>query len=170
MLTLLITDANILIDLAEVDRCELLFLDGYEVVVAVDVYYEIRQDQMRRWEPFVGDGRLRLHEPEEERVERIRPLARPKLSEADLTFAATLEELGGIALTGDRNLVRTCRSLGFECHGILWLLDQWEASDDVAAPELYRTLEDILRTNTRLPIQECMDRLSKWRNDRNPNV
>ena len=162
MLTLLVTDANILIDLAEVDRCELLMVSGYQVVVSIDVYGEIKAEQKKRWEPYVQDGRLHTHAIDEERVVRLRRFAKGKLSEADLTFAATLDELGGIALTGDRNLVKTCRSMGFECHGILWLLDQWEPIDRVPTAILHRTLKNIMAINTRLPMDECQKRLAKW--------
>ena len=94
---LLVTDANILIDLAIAESGHLLLINGYQVVVSFDVYYEIKLDQRIYWQPYVDDGRLQLEEADENILTQLRTQHSKKLSDPDLTFFALLTDDNCIA-------------------------------------------------------------------------
>lgn len=159
---LLVTDANILIDLAIAKSAQLLFIDGYRVVVSVDVFYEINPDQMDYWRPLVDAGRLHLEEADEDIVDHLRTQHSTSLSDPDLTFFALLTKGNCIALSGDQKLVKACRKAGHEAHGLLWLLDQ-HAQDKANFSTLHSALSVIMDHNSRLPVKECSHRLTFWK-------
>lgn len=158
---LLVTDANILIDLALANNCDLLVLDGYRIVVSIDVFYELNHTQKVRWQPYADDGRLLLEEADEQTVALLRSQYSASLSDADLTFFALLQAENWTVLSGDQKLVKACQSAGYDAHGLLWLFDQ-HAAQSVNYAMLYNTLAFIMSCNDRLPQDECNKRLTKW--------
>ncbi|WP_238752409.1 PIN domain-containing protein [Neolewinella maritima] len=162
MSRLLVTDANILIDLALSNSCDLLILIDHQVVVSIDVFYELNDGQMAIWQPFVKDGRLQLEEADEGLISDLRDQLSASLSDPDLTFFALLQEEGCLALSGDRKLIKACREAGHRAHGLLWLLDQ-HAEDVTNHGMLHSVLSIIMQHNSRLPTKECGERLTCWK-------
>lgn len=165
MPTLIVTDANILIDLALVDRCELLFLPDWSTSTTYDVFYELRDSQKLLWQPYVDSGELTLEEVPEELISQMRRDVSARLSDPDCTVLVLAELKQAIILSGDQPIVRAFRSRGKEAHGILWLLDQNELAQRYAPEELHAFLSAIIKINDWLPVKECQSRLRKWGDD-----
>jgi hypothetical protein len=55
---ILVTDANILIDLAIVLAHELLLLPNHDVATTYEVFYELKDEHQQSWQPFIEDGRV----------------------------------------------------------------------------------------------------------------
>ena len=101
MPTLVVTDANILIDLALIDRCELLFLPDWSTSTTYDVFYELRDKQLALWQPYVDDGALVLEEVPEELITQMRKEVSAGLSDPDCTVLVLAELKKAIILSGD---------------------------------------------------------------------
>ncbi len=165
MPTLIVTDANILIDLALVNRCELLFLPDWSTSTTYDVFYELRDSQQQLWQPYVDSGELALEEVPEELIAQMRSDVSSRLTDPDCTVLVLAELKQAIILSGDQPIVKTFRSRGKEAHGILWLLDQNELAQRYTAAELHTFLSAIIKINDWLPVKECQARLRKWSDD-----
>ena len=74
--------------------------------------------------------------------------------------------LKAILLTGDNKLRLHAEKAKVEAHGILWLLDLMVEDTILDLSMASSCLERLLRTNPRLPIDECQRRLKVWRSGR----
>lgn len=162
MPTLVVTDANILIDLALTEHHELLFLPDWSAATTYEVFYELRLSEQASWQPFIDAGDLSLEEVPEELITEIREEVSARLSDEDCTIIVLAELKQAIIISGDQPLVKTFRKRGKKAHGILWLLDQNEASGSYAPQELHACLLAIMGVNEWLPIEECQARLKRW--------
>lgn len=159
---LLVTDANILIDLALIEEHELLFLPECSAYTSFDVFYELSAPQRQSWHPFVRANRLVLEDAPEDAIIHLREEVSRGLSDPDCTVIVLAELRRAIILSGDRLVVKTCRKRGREAHGILWLFDENRRIDRYAARDLHRLLSDLMAVNTWLPVRACQDRLDRW--------
>jgi hypothetical protein len=165
MPTLIVTDANILIDLAIIERHDLLFLPDWSTLTTYDVFYELRNGQQLSWQPYIDSGELTLEEVPEELIAQMRSEVPAKLSDPDCTVLVLAELKKAIILSGDGPIVKTFRSRGKEAHGTLWLLDQNELAQRYVPEELHAFLSAIIKINGWLPVKECQYRLHKWGED-----
>ncbi len=163
MPTLLVTDANILIDLALVKEHLLLFLPDHAVHTTYDVYFELSPQQVDSWAPFVKNGRLQLADAPESLIIQFRSELSKRLSDPDLTILALAEDRQAILLTGEKLMTRTFRGRGYEAHGMLWLLDLHEATGTYTSNQLHEILTGIMRINERMPAKLCETRLKRWK-------
>jgi len=162
MPTLIVTDANILIDLSIIERHDLLFLPDWSTSTTYDVFYELRNSQQLSWQPYIDNGNLTLEEVPEELISQMRSDVSARLSDPDCTVLVLAELKQAIILSGDQPIVKAFRNRGKEAHGILWLLDQNELAQRYAPEELHTFLSAIIKINDWLPIKECQSRLRRW--------
>ncbi|MTB51861.1 hypothetical protein [Lewinella sp. W8] len=162
---ILVTDANILIDLAIVLEHELLLLPDHDVYTTYDVFYELRAEQRNSWQPYVDAERIRLEEVEQSAVDELREEVSRRLSDPDCTVVVLAETRQAIIVSGDRLLVKAYRKRGREAHGILWLLDENERINRYTASQLHHLLTEIRKVNQWLPAKLCEERLSRWREE-----
>jgi len=160
---ILVTDANILIDLALINEHELLLLPTHEVETTYDIYYELKPEQRVSWKPYVDDGRLTLEEVSPELVAELRASVPAGLSDPDCTVIILAERREAIIVSGDRLLVKTYRNRGKEAHGILWLLDENDRVERYDAVQLHAILTAIMKVNQWIPAELCQERLELWR-------
>lgn len=162
---ILVTDANILIDLAIVLEHELLLLPNHDVSTTYDVFYELKDEHQQSWQPFVDDGRIALEDVGQEAVTQLRESLSRRLSDPDCTVIVLAETKQAIIVSGDQMIVKAYRKRGHEAHGILWLLDENERMQRYTARELHRLLSEIRKVNQWLPAQLCQDRLTRWKEE-----
>ncbi|GHB43004.1 PIN domain-containing protein [Mongoliitalea lutea] len=122
-----VTDACIFIDLIELDLVSDFFRLDLELHTTVEVMNELFTEQYQVLEAYQQVGKLIVHNLNAQDFLKIETLALPKgLSPEDksvLYIATGLEN--GIVITSD-NLVRKCTErLKLECHGLLWVIDQF---------------------------------------------
>lgn len=162
---ILVTDANILIDLAIVLEHELLLLPDHDIATTYDVFFELKDEHRQSWQPFVDDGHISLEDIDQEAVDALRESVSRRLSDPDCTVIVLAETKQAIIISGDRMIVKAYRKRGREAHGILWLLDENERLQRYTARELYRLLSEIRKVNQWLPAQLCQDRLARWKEE-----
>ena len=152
---ILVTDANILIDLALIDEHELLLLPAHDAGTTYDVFYELKPEQRKSWKPYVDEGRLTLEEVPIELIADLRESVPMGLSDPDCTVIILAEEREAIIVSGDRLLVNTYRNRGKEAHGILWLLDENDRVERYDAGQLHAVLTAIMAVNQWMPAELC---------------
>ena len=162
MPNLLVTDANILIDLGDTNNHQVLFLEGTSVYTTHEVMGELLGVQAPGWQPYITAGRLSVVEADEATTARIRQEAAQRLSDVDCTVLALAIDKTAILVSGDQLIVKHYRRQGHEAHGILWLLDQHEAARTLVESELYHILGSIMAINSWLPARECNRRMRRW--------
>ena len=162
MLTLIVTDANVLIDLALINKHDLLFLPDWSVFTTYEIFYELRPNQRRSWQPYIERKDLRLEEVPSDLIEAMRREVSSSLSDEDCTVLVLAEQKKAIILSGDRAIVKTYRKRGKNAHGILWLLDEHATRQSCTPTELQIFLRELMRVNEWLPIKECQQRLRSW--------
>ncbi len=159
---ILVTDANILIDLAIVLEHELLLLPDHDIATTYEVFYELKDEHQTSWQPYINDGRISLEDVDQAAVNALRESVSRRLSDPDCTVIVLAETKQAIILSGDRMIVNAYRKRGREAHGILWLLDENERRQRYTARELYRLLSEIRKVNQWLPAKLCQERLARW--------
>ena len=74
---------------------------------------------------------------------------------------ASSEEL--VLLTGDKNLRNLAKQEGVDCHGVLWVFDQFYDHKIISGDELVKRLEQVAsHPKARLPKQDVQERLCRY--------
>lgn len=82
---------------------------------------------------------------------------------ADVSCYLLAKERSWTLLTGDGALRRSGHRGQLEVRGVLWVLDQLHEATLVSPKVLAKALNAMLANGARLPKEECLQRLQKWR-------
>lgn len=123
-----ITDANIFIDLCEIELINEFFQLELEIHTTQEVLDEVEGDCLS---PYIDNIILKIFTAKE--IEDLPELeVAKKLSLTDRTIIALSEEIEGIVLTGDGLLRKTLEERELEVHGIIWVFDQLLEQDCIS--------------------------------------
>ncbi|MBA2393624.1 MAG: hypothetical protein H0V70_12885 [Ktedonobacteraceae bacterium] len=86
-----------------------------------------------------------------------------QVSVNDLFALVTARSLRAILLTGDKNLRKLAEQDKVLTHGTLWVLDQMVHLKVISPLQAAEALKLLCEKGSRLPIDECNDRLKNWR-------
>lgn len=159
---ILVTDANIFIDLHYVNCPHwLTYLDG-EIHTTDIVLHELYQEQVAIFKPYI-------HVIAEADIIAINNLQPPeinsRLSDADrsvIWYAKENEAKDTILLTGDNSIRKWCLKNDMNVHGILWVFDKAVAGKHVHPAEVCERLQKLRQLNLWLPVKECEEQIKKW--------
>jgi len=84
------------------------------------------------------------------------------LSIADHSVLFIATKLEAMIISGDLVVRKTCQALKIEVHGILWILDQCLAKEQITHKEAHSKLSGLMGYNKRLPAKDCQSRLDLW--------
>jgi len=158
--TLLVTDANIWIDLAAGGLLEVVFRLPCAFALA-DVAFEELQSVDCRELSALGLDTLTLDDKGVAEAFRLgRRYLGPK--RADLLSLVLCRDKAACLLTGDKRLRKAASNEGVEVHGILWLLDQLLEQDLISRAQATGALKAIIAGGARLPDGEVRQRLGRW--------
>lgn len=163
MARLLVSDTSVLIDLDRGGMLEALFQLPFEIGVP-DVMFE---REIKTWSGpdlrVMGLQVLTL-EPDDVACAQDYRTREPRLSLPD-AFALALAKSGDhILLAGDGSLRGLAEAERVECHGVLWVFDQFEAAGVHTPSELLTGLTRIAENpRCRLPKDEMQRRLNRFR-------
>lgn len=157
---LLITDANIWIDLCHGGILTEVFFLPYRIIAPDLLQSEMKQPSFFR---LIQMG-LQTQSLSSALVLELVQLrvAHRQLSVIDISAFLVARELSGILLSGDRRLIQLAHSHGVEAHGLLWLLDEMIYHEVLASRKAASALESIITLGARLPEEECRQRLAIW--------
>jgi len=159
---ILVSDTSVLIDLERGGLLEAAFACGHQLVVP-DYLYQVELEPENG--PLLLELGLSVVELTAEEVEfaQATMLAAPALSPADCFALSYARRPQHLLVTGDKALRVRATGENIPCHGLLWLLDQMEASGVIVARSLAEGLQRISADRrSRLPKADVEDRIVKW--------
>jgi rRNA maturation endonuclease Nob1 len=158
---ILITDANILIDLLKTDSTDPFFKLKYEIYATLAVIFECDDEQQTTLQKYIKAGRLFVYSLNTEEEERVEKLFKENagLSFADCTVFYTADKLKATLLTGDKKLRTEVEGKNIEVRGILWVFDEMLKQKVIEKKEYRQKLIKLKEVNKRLPEDELKKRL-----------
>jgi len=163
---IVVCDANILIDLLQIDLFEAFLKLKWEMHVPPDVVDEVHEansDQL-----FRAIKLQTIHIPTFlpkdlnhilDYNERYSPLS---IQDCSCLFLA--ETLSAILLTGERKLKSIATSSHeIQVHGVLWVFERLVQERVISPCIAYAGLSLLLTSNNRLPKAECKRLLKRWK-------
>ncbi|MCB0517310.1 MAG: hypothetical protein H6577_27005 [Lewinellaceae bacterium] len=161
---LAVTDANIFIDLIKLDLVAHLFVIELEIFTTAEVLEELNDHQTEVLNGFHREGLLSIHVLTNDQHKAVGALKiHVGLSYTDRTVIVLAKVLGAIVVTGDGAMRRFCGAQKLEVRGILWLFDCFLQFQCISHAIAVEKMEGLMRINNRLPVEECLERLKKWR-------
>jgi predicted nucleic acid-binding protein len=162
---IVVSDANIWIDLLEVGLADLFFRLPFEFHTSELVLGELNDLQRDLLDSYVSKGQLKIKPTDYDFIFACQTIRNTKqsLSLADASVYLYALELAGLVLTGDMVLRKYVQSQGIETHGILWVFDCWLENRILEADQAVSYLESVMEINSRLPLEACSKRLEAWR-------
>ncbi len=167
-MTIVLTDANILIDLIKLDLLQYFFRLPFEFVTTELVLDELYDEQRQSCQAHIQSNRFRILEIEVSQSIEIAQLSAQQrsLSIQDCSAYYFAEKIAAILLTSDNQLRRFARRGEVDVHGHLWIFDKLvetsEISPDQACAKLDE-LTEVVNVRLGLPEDECRKRKTLWK-------
>ncbi len=157
----LITDANILIDLLKTGTESCFFKMKYEVLTTRAVFEECNEEQQKVLSKYSKTGRLSVHTLRAEGDSCIESLIQlyPFLSFADCSVLYVGESLKAVLLTGDRRLKSVAHDRKVEVRGIFWVFDEMLKQKVITKKKYSLKLAKLKDINRWLPEDEFKSRI-----------
>ena len=166
-----VSDANIIIDLLQIDLFAAFLKLDWEKHVPPDVADEVQEDNSYQLIDAINEGRLARAQFNPSHLLEIQKLKAqyPPLSVADCSCIYMAENLPAILLTGERRL----RSIAtdahrLEVHGTLWVMEILIEKRIVTHRLAHAKLSHLMKINNRLPQKECTRLLRRWEKNFEP--
>lgn len=158
-----VTDANIFIDLIEIEIFHFLFDLGLEIHTTKAVYDQLIPEQQALAEPFVQSKALIVYNfPFEELMEISVIDFPPGLEAADQSVYYYSTKIDAMVLSGDKKLRTFCESNAVEVRGVIWVFDNFVSKSVISKRVAASKLQLLMDINNRLPFEDCRNRISKW--------
>lgn len=159
-----VNDANIFIDLLEVDLIDTFFELKLDLHTTNLVLNELDYEQQLVIKKHIAKKRLKVKILNDDELAELKEkeITSNKLSKQDVSVYAYAKELGAIILTSDRRLRIEAKNKGFEVHGILWVFETMMDEKLIKPKKAIEKLTELMKINTWLPMDECHKRIEKW--------
>ncbi|MDT8383617.1 MAG: DUF3368 domain-containing protein [Gammaproteobacteria bacterium] len=161
--TLLISDANILIDMDAGGLLEPMFSLEYTFATP-DMLY---QEELAELHPHLLDMGLKAMELSEDTVQQLvefsQTYGHTGVSSYDLASMGLAQQEQAPLLTGDRKLHQVCIQENVEVHGSLWLVNELHSTKIVSFDEIELAYERMKADGSRLPWDEVKNQLKRFR-------
>jgi predicted nucleic acid-binding protein len=165
-MTVVVCDANLIIDLLQVDLFKSFLKLKWDKHVPPDVIDEVQEDNTDQLVTAINAGKLILPTFSPEDLTRIQKLKTQysSLSIEDCSCLCLAESLSAILLTGERRLSRIAtESHRVKVHGILWVFEQLIEEKIITQRLTHAKLAHLMKVNNRLPRKECERLLKLWK-------
>ena len=164
---IVVTDANILIDLCELGILEAFFALPYNMIVVESVWDELLEDQQRMYSNYMSGGLFTIIQQYEVDLMTVAEIkeSRQQLSIPDCSSLVYAEQVKGVLLTSDKNLRTTERIRGVDVHGHLWMFDEMVRIRSLMLSDAIIKLTElrtVVNPKLGLPANECEIRLKTW--------
>ncbi len=162
---IIINDANILIDLVQLDLMSEFIKLEMELKTTDFVCEELNEEQKIVITDFINSGDIELIVTEDdEDYNRIVDILENSsgLSFEDCSVWYYAEKLEGILLSGDGRLRKQAIANGIIVRGILYIFDQLLLANLITFELAIEKLEQLYENNTRLPIASKNERILSW--------
>ncbi|MBN2522843.1 MAG: hypothetical protein JXB24_06190 [Bacteroidales bacterium] len=165
----IVNDANILIDLVELQLLPHFFALEFEFLTTDLVLDELFEEQYQSLLPYIDSDKLIVYEMTGNDLDEILLIkaSNPALSEQDCSAFYQAKINAATLVTGDNILRRFAEVNKLEVHGHLWIFDcmvEARTITRIRACEKLTELCDIVNPKLGLPKSECAKRMKRWSN------
>lgn len=166
---IVVSDANIIIDLVKLHLVENLFGLNFEFHIPKTIFdNELGSGEQAELLPYIEVNRLQLFSITTDQMREVRTVIgkKPGLSVYDGQAYVTAKVLGATLLTSDKLLRTYANDNRVEVHGHLYILDELVAQMVITPIEASEKLNElqVLNTKLSLPLSEIRHRLERWTN------
>lgn len=159
---ILVSDTSVLIDLERGGLLEHAFSCGLTMVVPDLLYVRELESENGPLLRKLGLGIVALDPDEVDFAQQLRS-QRPGLSLPDCFALSCARRQDHALVSGDKLLRTEAQAHACAVYGLLWILDQMEASGRIGPAMLHEGLSRIWNhPRRRLPKSEVMERLERW--------
>ena len=166
-MTVIINDTNIFIDLCNVNLINHFFQLPFEFHTVDFVINEInKNEQLNKVEPYIVNKKLFVKQFDGNELLQItmRQNEHKKLSIMDCSVWIYAEKTGYKILTGDRLLRDLASKNNIEVSGIIFIFDELIKYNILTKSEAALKLQELKKTNKRLPMKIIEERINEWLN------
>lgn len=143
-----ITDANIFIDLYELEIVNVFFSLELEVHTTLNVLNELSDPQRQILEAYISVKKLIVHNLQETDFIEIFQANYPKsLSQADKSVLHIAAQLRACVLSSDKVVRNYAKNKDIECHGMLWIFDRMIEIPGLTKREIATKLRKLVAIN-----------------------
>lgn len=163
---IVISDANILIDLAKLEFLEKFSQLDFELYSTDFVIEELNSEQRELVDNLIKAEKLSVieTEPESDFIGISNLLENSTgLSFEDCSVWYYSKKMNGILLTGDGKLRKQARKDELEVKGIFFVFDQLLEQNIISYETALEKMQELLQLNVRLPKNEIENRLKEWK-------
>jgi predicted nucleic acid-binding protein len=157
---LLISDANILIDIEDGHLTPIVFRLPYEIAVP-DILFEL---ELREQHSYLLEAGLKVKSLTPESVKKAESLtaqySRPSMMDHSALALAIQEQCP--LLTGDKDLRVVAKKEGVEVHGTIWIVEQLLNQTLIQLHAAKASFDIMQAKGSRLPYAEVEKLLNKW--------
>lgn len=164
---IIVNDANILIDLVDLQILPNFFELSFEFHTTEMILDELFPEQKSALIPFIETGRLIVDEISEDDLLAILDfrIKKPSLSEQDCSAFFQAIKGNAALLTSDNKLRKFAQSNQMEVHGHLWIFDNLFKNGLLSGPRAIQKLNELcnqVNPKLGLPQAECQKRIRMW--------
>ncbi len=160
---LYINDANILIDIVQLELIDAFYSLDFELFTTDFVFEEINEEQRQS---LLSD-RLTILKSDETEISGIFKLmeSHSGLSFEDCSVWYFAREIGATLITGDGKLRKYALGSGLDVKGIIFIIDELKNQKILQTTDCINKLRELKNINSRLPVIELDNRIKIWENE-----
>jgi len=165
---ILISDANILIDMHDGGLIEAMFKLSYKFATPDIIYVEELEDR----HAYLTTLGLEIHTMDGNLVEKVESYAiqYPKPSRNDLFALVLAQDQKCPLLTGDGHLRKAATNESVEVHGTVWLVKEMYEARLITAIEAESAFNTMQVRGSRLPWKEIEKMIAEWKTSISSNL
>jgi predicted nucleic acid-binding protein len=163
-----VNDANILIDLIQLQLVEAFFNITWEFhSTNLIIENELYDEQKEQLQPYIQNGKLIIQELDSDDMISIMNIQaqKPTLSDKDCSALHCAQKLKASLVTSDNALKKFANTQKVEAHGHLWVFDALLEHKCITTEIAISKLNELNTINSKLnlPEKECKARIEKWK-------
>jgi predicted nucleic acid-binding protein len=157
---LLISDANILIDIEDGHLTPIIFRLSYEIAVP-DILFEL---ELRERHSHLLQAGLKVRSLTAESIKKTESLTQqyPRPSMMDLSALALAHQEQCPLLTGDKDLRVAAKKEGVEVHGTIWIIEELLNQKIIQRSQAKGSFDAMRVKGSRLPWGDVEKLLNRW--------
>ncbi len=163
MIEVVVTDANIFIDLLALELIDPFLVQDIEIWTTQEVLLELYPHDAEliiSYDSIHVQNELDIIHTDKRQFSRHFSVADKSL----LRLVSTLKT--AILLSGEKRMRSWCKRHNIETHGIIWVLQVLINNSDLSSEQAAFKLKELLIINKWLPMKICLDQIEKWTNEK----
>ncbi len=153
-----ITDANIFIDLFELKLLDSFFQLPYDIHTTVFVLEELDEECSN----FIKDNSTVLNINDSEKIELDLITWNKGFTFPDKSILYMAKKHQMIVFSGEKKMMSWCKSHDLESHGVLFIFQEFIEYRLFSKNQVAIKLKELMEFNQWLPSNICLDLIDKW--------